>query len=260
MNQWTVQFALVVSIAFATHGSSARAQSARDSAGENSLTARTFELRPREGLAHQLEIGYQHHLDWHIQNGDRATWYMWQVTNGERSGLYVDGTFNHDWKEFDAPVDPVGDAADNAVNVEPSANRAANQVWRLRLESSSDDASFEGSRFVLWNAYYLRPGRDSAFLAVVNALKGDTLSLRFKLLELVSGGDSPVFVVWVPANTWREVGTATEHLARSRLSETMNSTAERIRRELWRFRPDLSICATVARHCYRTGPSPSRVP
>jgi hypothetical protein len=105
---------------------------AQRAAAGGAAIARTFELRARDGLARQLDDGYRRHLDWHAAAGDRWAWYLWEVTNGERAGLYVDGTFGRAWGDFDAPVDPPGDAADNAVNVDPFAIRAANHAWRLR--------------------------------------------------------------------------------------------------------------------------------
>ena len=45
----------------------------------------------------QFADGYRRHLDWHTRAGDPWAWYMWRVSNGERAGLYVDGTFSHAW-------------------------------------------------------------------------------------------------------------------------------------------------------------------
>src|SRR5438105_4346751 len=105
-------------------------------AATSTAITRTFELRARPGFENQLDEGYRRHLDWHRGAGERWAWYLWEVTNGDRAGWYVDGTFGHAWADFDSSVDPPGDAANNDLNVEPFATRAANQDWRLRPELS----------------------------------------------------------------------------------------------------------------------------
>src|SRR5258708_30537772 len=45
----------------------------------------------------------------------------WMLISGERDGMFLDGTFFHQWTDLDAPVSPAEDGSDNAVNVEPYA-------------------------------------------------------------------------------------------------------------------------------------------
>jgi hypothetical protein len=223
-------------------------------AGQAAVT-RTFELRARDGLARQLDDGYRRHLDWHARAGDRWAWYLWQVTNGERAGLYVDGTFDHPWAEFDAAVDPPGDAADNAVNVEPFAVRGANQAWRLRRDLGPGSAAAvdpEGSAFVLRTEYVVRPGADAAFAQAARQLRAAAGERPYAVYELASGGELPTYVVWAPAATWADAGQFADRTAAATAALAAAST--RVRSEVWRFRPDLSICRTPAARCYRTLP------
>jgi hypothetical protein len=221
--------------------------------------ARTFELRPRDGLAQQLDDGYRRHLDWHAGAGDRWPWYLWQVTNGERAGLYVDGTFGHLWADFDAAVNPAGDAADNAVNVEPFAARAANHTWRRRtdLEPATSDArrEIETAPLVLRTEYHVRPGAEDALAEAMRRLRTAAGSHPYAVYELVSGGELPTYVLWVPVTTWADAGAFADRTAS--ITRALAATADRVRAELWRFRPDLSICRTLAARCHRTLPSES---
>lgn len=212
--------------------------------------ARTFELRARDGFAPQLDAGYRRHLDWHAAAGDRWAWYLWEVTNGERRGLYVDGTFDRQWADFDAAVDPRGDAADNEINVEPFATRAANHVWRLRPELGGAAVDPEAAPFVLRTEYLLRPCADAAFAKALERLRAAAGSRPYAVYELVSGGERPTYVVWVPAATWADAGAFTDAVAS--VTRSLASDATRVRDELWRFRPDLSLCRTPAARCYRT--------
>lgn len=242
-------------LAFSAH--EVEAQQTTPRAGE---AARTFELRPREGLARQFEDGYRRHLDWHIGAGDPWAWYMWQVTDGERAGLYVDGTFGHAWENFDAAVDPPGDAADNARNVDPFSTRPGGHAWRARPSLGGAPVGLETAPFVLRAEYRVRPGAEAAFVAALRRLRGAPGRRAYAVYELASGGGAPTYAVWTPAATWAEAGTvanlpatlAAGDTARQAAYVAMMAATERIRRELWRFRPDLSICRTPAARCHRT--------
>ncbi len=232
------------------------------------VLARTFELRPLPGLTRQFEDGYRRHLDWHARAGDRWAWGMWQVTNGDRAGLYVDGTFGHAWAGFDAAVDPAGDAADNAVNVDPFAARGANHVWRLRPDlggagpvaaGAALPASDPGPAFVWRAEYRVRGGAEDAFGGGARRLRAAAAGRPFAVYELVSGGERPTYAVWVPAATWAAAGAFADAAAPA--ERALAAAAERVRVEVWRFRPDLSLCADAAARCHaqtRPGPPVSR--
>lgn len=222
--------------------------------------ARTFELRPRDGLARQFNDGYRRHLDWHAGAGDRWAWYLWQVVDGERAGLLVDGTFGRSWADFDVPVDPAADAADNAANVEPFAVRAANQSWRSRLDLGGAPVDLEAAPFAVRTEYRVRPGAEASFVAALRRLRDVAGARSYAVYELVSGGESPTYVLWVPATTWAAIGGAADLSASAAAADsrgarprrTLANASERVRRELWHFRPDLSICRTPAPRCHRT--------
>jgi hypothetical protein len=224
-----------------------------------SRIARTFELRPRDARDAQFEDGYRRHLDWHLGAGDRSAWYLWEVTNGERAGLLVDGTFDHAWSDFDAAVDPKGDRADNTRNVESFVQRAASQVWRLRPELGPGGAAGEApdppetAMLVVRTEYRLRPGTDSAFARALRSLSGAAGTTRYHVYELLSGGELPTYVLWAPATTWAEAGRFMEATARA--PGTLTALAGWTRSELWRFRADLSICRSASLRCHRTLPS-----
>jgi hypothetical protein len=212
--------------------------------------ARTFELRARDGFTHQADDGYRRHLDWHAGAGDRWTWYLWEVTNGERTGLYVDGTFAHAWADFDAAVDPRGDAADNALNVDPFGTRGANQVWRLRPELGGAPVDLEIARLGLRTEYQVRADADTAFATSLERLRAIAGTRPYAVYELVSGGERPTYVVWVSAATWADAGAFTDQTAA--VTRALATSAVRVRAELWRFRPDLSLCRSAEARCHGT--------
>jgi hypothetical protein len=219
--------------------------------------ARTFELRARPGYEAQLDDGYRRHLDWHVAAGDRWVWYLWQVTNGERAGLYVDGTFGRAWKDFDAAVDPRGDAADNDRNVDPFATREANETWRLRPDLGAGVVDLERGALVLRTEYRVRPGAAAAFARALVRLRAERGERPFAVFERVTGGAGATYVVWVPAGSWAELGAFADAAAGAR--SALADAAEPVRDELWRFRPDLSVCLRTESRCHATlGASASR--
>ncbi|WP_127132551.1 hypothetical protein [Pseudoflavitalea rhizosphaerae] len=78
--------------------------------------------QPNPGMEKQFEEGYKRHLDWHAKAGDTWNWYGWFFISGPRAGQFMDATIDHAWGDFDNPVDPAGDHADNEQNTVPYAS------------------------------------------------------------------------------------------------------------------------------------------
>jgi hypothetical protein len=110
----------------------------------------------------------------------------------------------------------------------------------------------EGAPLVLRTEYRIRRGADTALAGALRRLRAADGGRAFAVYELVSGGELPTYVVWVPAATWGEVGAAAEGMAE--ITRTLAASAERVRTELWRFRPDLSRCRSAAARCHATLP------
>ncbi len=56
-----------------------------------------------------FENGFKQHMAWRKEQGDPWTWNTWQLIRGERLGLYLTSSPNHQWADFDN--EPLGDAA-----------------------------------------------------------------------------------------------------------------------------------------------------
>ena len=87
-------------------------------AQENNL-AQFAIWKPKAGNEQLFATGYKQHLVWHKTNNDTWDWYGWYIISGPNWGMFVDATFNHNWNDFDNPVNPAGDKADNALHVHP---------------------------------------------------------------------------------------------------------------------------------------------
>jgi hypothetical protein len=218
--------------------------------------ARLFALSARDGKARDLEAGYRRHLDWHVAAGDPWAWYLWQIVDGERAGTFVDGTFEHAWSDFDRPVDPPGDAADNARNVDPHATRPWSGSWRARPDlGAAAEPESPAARVQVVAELRLAPGSDPA--GVVRAL-GRVDDRPHVWFERVSGGPAPELMLWLPAASLGEAGARAERLAAALARADARTTVRETRVELWRFRPDLGICRSARTGCHAVVPGAKR--
>ncbi|MBO9636473.1 MAG: hypothetical protein J7578_25455, partial [Chitinophagaceae bacterium] len=77
---------------------------------------------PRPGMTQQFIEGYKRHLQWHKNANDSWYWYGWFFISGPRTGQFMDATVDRSLADFDDPVDPAGDLADNEKNTMPYAD------------------------------------------------------------------------------------------------------------------------------------------
>ncbi|QNA84258.1 hypothetical protein G4G27_09865 [Sphingomonas sp. So64.6b] len=117
---------VLMAIALAACGSPASA----DEPGANKPgVARLFSYTLTNRAA--FEAGYRKHLGWHADRHDRLVWYAWYVTEGDRRGSFIDGTFGTTPAELDARPDPEGDAADFRASAGPFAQASGITSWSL---------------------------------------------------------------------------------------------------------------------------------
>lgn len=83
-----------------------------------------------------FERGYREHLRWHARHADKLAWFAWYVTNGERAGAFVDGTFGTTPNGLAGRPDPTGDGADFQRNVGPHVSAIGDEGWELWREAS----------------------------------------------------------------------------------------------------------------------------
>ncbi len=104
--------------------------------------------RPKPGYESNFENGYKQHLKFHAANNDQKEWYGWYVISGDRTGYFIDATFGHTWKNFDHPIDPAGDNADNVLHTEPFATFIKGYKLTFVPELSTADSTALKSNFL----------------------------------------------------------------------------------------------------------------
>jgi len=202
--------------------------------------ARMVVIQPKPGQGPAFEQGYQRHLEWHKGANDRWTWHGWSFVLGDRLGMFMDGTFGHAAANFDAAVQPAGDAADNAANVVPYADFLSHGVFR-RLESASVGPPLpDTSPFLAMATYTVAPGEETAFErqlvagASAPANSGRTAQ-RFTWYRLQIGGAGGQYILMRAVPSF---GAAAE------LPDVLPAGAKAlvrgVRTELLRYRADMS--------------------
>ncbi|WP_207510362.1 hypothetical protein [Longitalea luteola] len=171
-------------------------------AQENQVAHFSF-WKPRAGLEKNFENGYKQHLQWHKDNKDPWAWYGWYIISGERSGQFVDATFNHAWSDFDTPVKPAADAADNRLHTYPFGDfMAARKMIHLPALSIADSNSLRSKfiRLITISCIDVLAGKK-----VLEKLKTMYQSAgigSFMTFKLIDGGDCNQFCLLIGLNSF----------------------------------------------------------
>lgn len=188
---------------------------------------------PKAGQEQNFEAGYKKHLLWHKTSGDKWDWYGWYIASGPRFGQFVDATFDHSWSDFDAPVNPAGDAADNALHTVPFGDfLTAFKVSKVQGLSSADNAALKSNflRLVTLNVSDVSEG-----LKIVEKLKikYSTDSIKnFLTFKIIDGGNTNHIILILGFNSYAEFGktenlqedlAAIENSQKTKVITTVNS-------------------------------------
>jgi hypothetical protein len=173
-----------------------------------------FAYHPKQGARALFQEGYRRHLEWHEQREDSLPWYAWWVVTGDRTGMFVDGTFGITFSAFDARIDPQGDGADFAQTTAPFADPAFRRVLRLRRDLSTVTRleSRSASRLLQVSEVRLRPGGNAEFENVLRAVReaqsGSASLPAYTWYELIDGGQRPTYLLMVPAESWSDLASS----------------------------------------------------
>lgn len=237
-----------------TAGQSA-AQGAQETGDE---AAFLFGYSARNGDTGGLVDGYKRHLEWHRERNDPLTWYGWFVIEGQRLGMFIDGSFGLSFADFDNRIDPAGDGADATETFLPVAQPEFRQVYRLRRDLSAatplEDQQPTGLMQVM--DVTLRAGRTAEFAGALSALaaamRARQSTVRLTVYERITGGAQPGFMVTLAVASMAELGAippGLTALARSYLAgpgqrqalDALAASVAAADTELWQYRADLSL-------------------
>lgn len=201
--------------------------------------------KPKEGQEQKFEEGYKQHLVWHKTNNDPWDWYGWYVISGARYGQFVDATFDHSWGDFNEPVKPAGDRADNELHVFPFAElQTVFKVVRMDEASSGGTAGLKSRliRLITLSVNDMETG-----LKVVKELKNnyaaDIPIQNFQTYKMIDGGDTRQLMIMLGFSDYAEYGkTAGLQEALSAIEDDLQvKTITAVRSETLVYRADMSL-------------------
>jgi len=201
--------------------------------------AALFAYQVDRGAEGEFATGYRTHLAWHRAKGDTLGWYGWFVLTGEGAGTFVDGIFGVGLRALDERVDPAGDLADAAANVNPYARPVYRKLLR-RVPASSATAILEErhpSRFL--EVFHIATTAAGAE-RLERLVQGDAGPRA--LYAVMNGGALCEYLLLVPRGSFAEFE---EGRVRDLLHGIGDGTT--VSTAAWLFRPDLSLLSLDAR-------------
>ena len=184
-----------------------------------------------------FEDGYKRHLAWHRSASDPWTWYGWTIISGDRYGAFIDATMFHQWPDFDNPVKPAEDAADNAMNVLPYGQiRSVVSYEVMSPLTVFRPQDIESYPLLSFFTLRLRPGAESAFEhAAIGVMRG--IGGPHAILRPVTGATD--YLLLLPARNSIDLPENAEIFRRLVAAMPQDAVVD-TRLELARFRRDMS--------------------
>jgi hypothetical protein len=224
--------------------------------GPQGTVAQVFFVKPKAGARQQFEEAGKRHMDWHRKQKDTWVWPVWEVVAGDRMGMFIAATVDHQWKDFDERGALMqADIADYETNMAPHVESAVVRYYMLMSELSRPPDEERYSPFTEVLEFHLKPDAVEEFLRVNRriheAIQKTNWPERYLWYMLWTGGDHPTFVLLLPRQNWsqfagpdlpfpamlekafgREEGAA--------VLRALNKTIRAVRSEVMMLRPDLS--------------------
>lgn len=237
---------ILIALAWSAPASAQTPASTRDSGD----AAHLFAYYPKKGMEERFDEGYRTHLQWHRAKRDPLVWYGWYVYDGDRAGMFVDGSFGAPFAAFDRRVDPTGDGADADRNVAPYADTAFRASYRLRRELSTGFPleQWKPTKRIQVFHYALHAGTRARFERALSAARASLAAragaLAHTWYEKVTGGAAPEYMLMVARDDWRSHDgddAALDDLVGPDRLPDLTAAVDKVRVETWLYRQDLSL-------------------
>jgi hypothetical protein len=200
--------------------------------------------KPNEGEMQNFENGYKQHLNWHKMNNDKWSWYGWFIVSGPRYGQFVDATFNHSWAEFDNPVKPEEDMADNRVHVFPFGE--IQNVFKVSFMPNNSTTDTFRNKLKIVRLVTINTNSIDSGLKIVDKLKDFYILSKiesFRTYKLIDGGSTNEIILMLGFSSWNNY-SITEQL-KEKIEEIEQQLKHKVitsvNSETMIYRTDLSL-------------------
>ena len=209
----------------------------RAASGQSGNVARIVVWQIKPGMDRDFEEGYKRHLQWHRDNHDTWTWRGWILGSGDRVDYFFDGTFFHAWNDFDNPVNPSGDGANNALNLYPYADVRALATYEVVPALSNLQPDQLGSAQVTFFYVQVPPGKATQFEASLGRELQNSQVTR-SLLRPVNGATE--YLLLLPFAKSSDMGAQGEFIMRVVEALAKNALVVGYHTEAARYHSELS--------------------
>jgi hypothetical protein len=221
--------------------------------------ADVYYAKVKASAAGDIDKVIKAHYEWHRQQKDTWSWFMWQVMSGDHMGDFWGGSFGHRWKEFDDRAKfNDADGADFVAHVLPSLESISEGYWEMMPKASRPTSSQTPSPMAQVTHYYVKTSDVVAFTdaleEITAALNKANWPVHSTWYRLVSGGRGPQFVLATDRNSFAEMEGPAKSLEQAvsevlnphkaaALFDTIRGATDHTYSELLVYRPDLSYIA-----------------
>jgi hypothetical protein len=226
---------------------------------ETPSVARMVFFHAKPGTKAQMEEAIKKQMDWRREQKDDWRWVTWEYVSDE-AGRYAVATFGHAWQDYDQPkispwVEEVSQGALASLSVTP----VVIQYFDHLEEVSALGTAKETPNIAEIAVFQVQFGKTAQFYEAIrqfhHALRKAGAPQRYEWFELLSGGEAPQFMLFLPRRNWAAFDTMRDFLFEAleksvgpekskELFAQFTTTLKSYRRYAVRLRPDLSNLPT----------------
>ena len=226
---------------------------------ENPSVARMAFFHAKPGAKAQMEEAIKKQMDWRREQKDDWGWLTWEYVSDE-VGRYAVATFGHAWQDFDQPkILPSVEEGLQKDLASLCLTPVVVQYFDHLEEVSALGTVKETPNVAEIAVFQVQFGKAVQFYEAIrqfhNALRKAGSPQRYEWFELLSGGEEPQFMLFLPRRNWAAFGTQSGFLLEvleksvgtkkaSELFAQFTATVKNCRRYAVRLRPDLSNLPT----------------
>ena len=221
--------------------------------------ARMVFFHAKPGTKAQLEEAIKKQMDWRREQKDDWGWLTWEYVSDE-VGRYAVATFGHAWQDFDQPK--ILPSVEERLQKDLASLCLTPVVVQYfdHLEEVSALGTVKETPTVAEIAVFqVQFGKAVQFYEAIRqfhqALRKAGSPERYEWFELLSGGEEPQFMLFLPRRNWAAFDTQSGFLLKvleksvgkkeaSEVLAQFNTTVKHCRRYAVRLRPDLSNLPT----------------
>jgi hypothetical protein len=173
---------------------------------ETPSVARMVFFHAKPGAKAQIEEAIKKQMDWRREQKDDWRWLTWEYVSDE-VGRYAVASFGHAWQDFDQPkISPFVEEVFQGDLASLCLTPVVVQYFDHLEEVSALGASKETPTVAELAVFQVQFGKAVQFYEAIRqfhrALQKAGSPERFEWFELLSGGEEPQFMLFLPRRNW----------------------------------------------------------